>query len=87
LAGERRVEDSSVAEIEWLDSVARWLDEARPNDRYGRLMVVGSVERVDRLLERVSEATHALVAATHIDDLTGVPPEELRWHMPEGANL
>lgn len=71
----------------FLATIAHCLEDARGEHRYDRLMLVGAEEGLRELVGAVSPPTRALIAAEQVEDLSAVPPEDLRWHVPAGASL
>ncbi len=71
----------------FLATIAHCLEDARGEHRFNRLMLVGAEEGLQVLVSAVSPPTRALIAARHVEDLSAVPPEDLRWHVPAGASL
>jgi hypothetical protein len=77
---------ATLDERAFVANIAHCLEDARDERRYDRLMVVGAKEGVQQLLGAVSAPTRALVAAQRVEDLSSVPPEDLRWYVPAGAS-
>jgi hypothetical protein len=72
-----------VDRAHWVGKLAQTLESARASNAYDRLLLVGPEPRLTELRVGLSEQTRALIASEHIDDLTEVSREDLRWHMPE----
>jgi protein required for attachment to host cells len=71
----------------FLATIANCLEDARGEHRYDRLMLVGAEEGLQGLVGAVSPPTRAMIAAKQVEDLSAVPPEDLRWHVPAGASV
>lgn len=69
------------------DIVARWLEDARQTGTFDRWMIAASAPRIERVCEMLSSITRGMLAATRADDLTSVPPEEIRSLIPPAAWL
>lgn len=83
---QRAAKRAAADERAFLADIAHCLDDARDEHRYDRLMFVGAEEGLQMLLGAVSPPTRALIAAKRVEDLSAVQPEDLRWHVPEGAS-
>lgn len=65
--------------------VAKWLEDARRAGTLGRWILVASAPRIEHVCGMLTAVTRELLADTRVDDLTSVPPEDLRSLLPPAA--
>ena len=76
---------TDVAGLQLIDAVAAMLETELRAHAFERLMLVGSAPQLAQLRASISPAASACLAAQRIEDLSAVPAEEMRHHVPDAT--